>query len=98
MPAWLEPPEIPNDTDPQAASRARAFTNWLASDEYTGGHSNLFTFNFFDLLADPSTNMLRPEYRTDEYDAHPNEAANRAIGPLFADFIDRAVNVHQSSF
>jgi len=93
-----QPPEIPNDTDPQAAARARAFTDWLASDEYLGGRSNVFTFNFFDLLADHSTHMLRPEYRTDEYDAHPNESANRTVGPLFADFIDRAVNIHQSTF
>ncbi len=43
----------------------------------------------FDLLADPATNMLRAEYQTDEYDAHPNELANQAVGPLFVSFIDR---------
>jgi hypothetical protein len=85
------PPEIPADTDPQAAARARAFTDWLASDEYLSGHPNVFTFNFFDLLADPSTNMLRADYQADEYDAHPNELANRTIGPLFADFVDQSV-------
>ena len=85
-----QPPEIPNDTDAEAAARARSLTNWLASEEYLSGHPNVFTFNFFDLLADPSDNMLRAEYRIDEWDAHPNELANQTIGPLFADFIDEA--------
>jgi hypothetical protein len=88
------PPEIPNDTDSAAASRARAWANWLGSDEYLSGHPNVFTFDFFDLLADPSDNMLRAEYRTDESDAHPNELANQTIGPLFADFIDQAVTTY----
>jgi hypothetical protein len=89
-----QPPEIPNDTDADMASRARAFTAWLASDEYLSGHANVFTFNFFDLLADPSTNMLRAEYQTDEYDAHPNELANQTIAPQFADFIDQSVRAY----
>jgi hypothetical protein len=86
------PPEIPNDTDSAAAARARAWATWLASDEYLSGHPNVFTFNLFDLLADPSDNMLRSEYRTD--DAHPNESANQTIGPLFADFVDQAVTTY----
>jgi len=86
------PPEIPADTDVQAAARARDFADWLASSEYLSGHANVFTFDFFDLLADPSTNMLRAEYRTSEFDAHPNEPANQTIGPLFADFIDQSVD------
>ena len=88
------PPEIPNDTDSAAAARARAWASWLASDEYLSGHANVFTFNLFNLLADPSDNMLRAEYRTDESDAHPNELANQTIGPLFADFIDQAVRTY----
>jgi hypothetical protein len=88
------PPEIPNDTDSAAAARARAWASWLASDEYLSGHANVFTFNFFNLLADPSDNMLRAEYRTDEWDAHPNELANQTIGPLFADFVDQAVTTY----
>jgi len=90
------PPEIPNDTDSAAAARARAWASWLASDEYLSGHPNVFTFNFFNLLADPSDNMLRAEYRTDEWDAHPNELANQTIGPLFADFVDQAVTTYAS--
>jgi hypothetical protein len=89
-----QPPEIPNDTDSAAATRARALATWMASDEYLGGHANVFTFNFFDRLADPSDNMLRAEYRTDEWDAHPNELANQTIGPLFADFVDQAVTTY----
>jgi hypothetical protein len=88
------PPEIPFDTDPEVAARARAFADWLTSDEYLSGHPNVFTFDLFDLLADPTTNTLRPGYQTDEHDAHPNELANRAVGPLFVSFIDRAVETY----
>jgi hypothetical protein len=90
------PPEIPADSDAEMAARARAFTHWLASDEYLSGHPNVFTFDFFDLLANPSDNMLRAEYRTDEYDAHPDQVANQAIGPLFVDFIDQAVRTYSA--
>ena len=91
-----QPPEIPNDTDPETAARARAFTDWLASDEYLSGHPNVFTFNFFDLLAD-SDDMLRAEYRTDESDAHPNETANQTIAPLFVDFVDQAIRTYSAT-
>jgi hypothetical protein len=87
------PPEILADTDAQAAARAGTFADWLASDEYLSGHPNVFTFDFFDLLADPSTNMLRDNYQTGG-DAHPNELANETIGPLFADFIDQSVTTY----
>ena len=88
------PPEIPADSDPQAAARARDFADWLTSGEYLDGHPNVFTFNFFDLVADPATNMLRADYRTDESDAHPNELANQTVGPLFVDFIDQSVKTY----
>ena len=88
------PPQVAAYTDAEAAARARAFANWLASDEYLNGHPNVFAFNFFDLLADPSTNTLRADYQADEQDAHPNELANRTIGPLFADFIDQAIRIY----
>lgn len=88
------PPQVPANTDAETATRARAFADWLASDEYLGGHPNVFTFDFFDLLADPSANTLRVDYQAEEEDAHPNELANETIGPLFADFIDEAVSVY----
>jgi hypothetical protein len=88
------PPQVPVWVEPEAAARARAFADWLGSDEYLGGHPNVFTFDFFDLLADPSTNTLRDDYQADEEDAHPNELANQTIGPLFADFIDEAVSTY----
>ena len=85
-----QPPQVPANSDPQEATRARAFANWLQSDEYLAGRPNVFVFDFFGLLAGDD-DFLRPEYRADEQDAHPNELANRTIGPLFVAFIDQAV-------
>ena len=83
-----QPPQVPAESDPEEAARARAFANWLQSDEYLAGHPNVFVFDFFGYLADDG-NFLRPDYRVDEYDAHPNERANRDVGPLFVEFIDQ---------
>ena len=85
-----QPPQVPANSDPEEAARARAFANWLQSGEYLSGHPNVFVFDFFGLLAG-ADNFLRPEYRMDEYDAHPNERANREIGPRFVSFIDQAI-------
>ena len=85
-----QPPQVPANSDPAEAARARAFANWLQSPEYLAGHSNVFVFDFFGLLAG-GDNFLRPEYRVDEYDAHPNQRANREIGPQFVAFIDQAI-------
>ena len=98
--AMTPPPLNPAATDAETAARARAFANWLKSDEFLAGHPNVFTFDFFDLLAEgdpsaPDFNMLRAEYREGE-DSHPNELANQTVGPLFADFIVEAVQTYRA--
>jgi hypothetical protein len=85
-----QPPEVPANSNPDAAMRARAFANWLQSDEYLAGHANVFVFDFFGLLAG-NDHFLRPEYRMDEYDAHPNQRANSDIGTLFVEFLDTSI-------
>ncbi|MDY6876710.1 MAG: hypothetical protein SWK90_10990 [Chloroflexota bacterium] len=90
------PPLHPLVTNPDEAARARAIANWLQSDTYLKGHPNLFVFDFFDLLADPGTNVLDAKYQLDpnEPNSHPNQLANETIGPLFVQFIDGAVQTY----
>jgi hypothetical protein len=93
------PPLNPAATNAETAARARAFANWLRSDEFLAGHPNVFTFDLFNLLAEgdpsaPDFDMLRASYRDGE-DSHPNQLANQAIGPLFADFIVGAVQAYR---
>ncbi|MFH1568788.1 MAG: hypothetical protein ABIL09_12385 [Gemmatimonadota bacterium] len=80
-----QPPLHAEATNPDNARRARAWTRWLQSDEYLGGRTNLFVFDFFGLLADPD--MLRSEYHrlVDRADSHPNARANVVCGARFAD-------------
>lgn len=85
-----QPPQVPGASDAGEAARARALADWLGSGDYLAGHANLVTFDFFDHLAGDD-NLLRPEYRMDDYDAHPNERANREIGPQFVSFVDQAI-------
>jgi hypothetical protein len=91
------PPLHPEQTTTDEARRARAVADWLKSDAYLAGHPNVFTFDFFDLLADPSTSTLRSEYQLDreEPNSHPNQLANETIGPLFVAFIDEAVRTYR---
>lgn len=98
--AVTSPPLNPAETDAETAARAGVFANWLTSDDFLGGHPNVFTFDFFDLLAEhePSAsdyNMLRATYR-DGQDSHPNLLANQTIGPLFADFVIGAVQMYRA--
>ncbi|UCF61494.1 MAG: hypothetical protein JSV37_02100 [Anaerolineaceae bacterium] len=85
-----QPPEVPGNSDAAAAARARRFVNWLQSEEFLVGHPNIYVFDFFGLLAGED-NFLKAGYRFDDYDGHPNESANRAIGPIFVDFIHQAI-------
>jgi len=85
------PPLNPAATTPEAAARARAFADWLISDEYLDGHPNVYTFDFFDHLAEddpsaPDYNMLRSDYR-DGVDSHPNQRANEIVGPAFSEAV-----------
>lgn len=91
-----QPPQVPANSDSGEAARARTFVNWLQSDEYLAGHANIFVFDFFGQLAG-GDNFLRPEYQIDPYDGHPNELANRTIGPLFVDFVDEAIQSYRAA-
>ena len=94
--AVTQPPQVPANSNPEEGARARAFADWVQSDEYLAGHPNVFVFDFFGYLAG-NDNFLRPGYRVDEYDGHPNEEANRTIGPLFVDFIHQAIQGYHGS-
>ena len=98
--ALTPPPLNPTATEDDVAARARAFANWLTSDEFLAGHPNVFTFDFFGLLAEGDSgaadyNMLRATYREGE-DSHPNQLANETIGPRLADFIVDAVETYRA--
>jgi hypothetical protein len=88
--AFTPPPLVPSETDPANAARARAWAEYLTSDEFRGGRKNLAVFDFFSLLAD-ANGVLRQEYRGDEWDSHPNRLANEAIGPRLVDFVRQAI-------
>jgi hypothetical protein len=89
------PPLNPAETNPEEAIRARAFADWLKSEEFLSGHPNIFTFDLFENLAEsnpaaPDFNMLRQSYRNGS-DSHPNQLANETIAPLVVDFVTGAI-------
>ena len=90
---FTTPPLVPNETSPENAARARRWAEYLASPEYMDGHPNVFVFDFFNHLADED-GYLQADYRGDEWDSHPNDIANAALGPLLVEFIDEAVHTY----
>jgi hypothetical protein len=96
-----QPPLNPAETNAEAAMRARAFANWLRSDEFLKGHPNIVTFDLFDRLAEgnsqsPDFNMLRQDYR-EGADSHPTRIANEAIGPQFVDSVINAIGQYRQN-
>jgi|WetSurSiteA1Bulk_404760.scaffolds.fasta_scaffold00643_2 hypothetical protein len=88
-------------TNSTAATNARAFADWLCSDVYLSGHSNVRCFNLFDYLANhndgsATANMLRYEYEGSHSnnDSHPNTLANQTVGTIFAEFLCNVVSVY----
>lgn len=83
------PPLHPKATNPEESQRAQKFVQWLKSKEYLNGRRNFFVFDYFNLLADPKTGMLKKEYQIDpdEKNSHPNPISNMLIGPKLADYI-----------
>jgi len=94
-----QPPMHPKDTNDEEARRARTFVEWLKSPEYLGGRKNLFVFDYFSLLTDPKTNMLRTEYQIDpqKRESHPNSIAQMIAGVHLADFIVNTINFGRHS-
>jgi hypothetical protein len=95
------PPLNPAETNPEEATRARAFANWLKSEEFLSGHQNIFSFDLFGNLAEENPaatdyNMLRQIYRNGG-DSHPNQLANENLGPVLVDFVIEAIRQHQTA-
>ena len=93
-----QPPLHPEATNLANADRARAFADWLGSDEYLQDHPNVVCFDFFASLAHPDDgsadrNTLRSEYRREYVDSHPNTTANIAVAPLFVDALVAAARL-----
>lgn len=87
---FTTPPLVPNETDAAAAARARRWAEYLTSDEYLAGHPNIAVFDVFTHAAD-ADGFLRAEYRADEWDSHPNDIANTALGALLVEYVDQAI-------
>lgn len=91
---FTTPPLVPTATSLENAARARQWAQYLTSEDYLEGHPNLFVFDIFSQLAD-TQGYLRTEYRSDEWDSHPNEVANRKLGRIFVQFVDQAIHDFQ---
>jgi len=90
------PPLHPLATNHEEAARARQWAQWLQSEDFLDNMTNVFVFDFFDLLADPIDHTLRQEYQRDRQqpDSHPNEQANKIVAQIFTEFIDHKIIIY----
>ena len=84
--------DSPNRGDTKTTRVVRAFADWLTSSEYLAGQPNVYAFDLSNYLAEddpasPEVDMLKVTYRLEGEDSHPNQVANEAIGPLFAEAV-----------
>jgi hypothetical protein len=94
------PPLNPAETNAANAKRARAFANWLRSDEFWNKKSKFFVFDLFEAFAEsnsvsPDYSMLRQAYR-DGSDSHPNAKANETVAPLLVDFVRTSIQTYRT--
>lgn len=101
---WTLVPLHRRDTNRESAARASEFASWVRNEFLTEdgrSHPNIHIFDFWSLAAETNPNPSQGEVNTLRYDyeqshsdsdSHPNERANRDIGPRFAQFIIDVVN------
>ncbi|TLN19026.1 hypothetical protein FDZ74_06370 [bacterium] len=92
------PPLNSAEADPAMAARNRLMADWLLSEDYRRGLTNLYVFDLYGQLADndpasPDYSTLLAEYREGS-DNHPNLKANQAVAPLLADFIVETIQAY----
>ena len=95
------PPLNPAETNATNAKRARAFANWLKSDEFLARQSNVFVFDLFDSFAESTPaasdySMLRQAYRNGG-DSHPNAKANETVAPMLVDFVVKSIQSYRTA-
>lgn len=84
----VTPPPLRKElTKPIYAHNAQELVGWLNSDGYKKQVSNLFIFDLFNLLADPSGYLKTNYNRLIPLDSHPNYEANKTISPIFAKYL-----------
>lgn len=93
------PPLNSAEADPAMAARDRRMAEWLLSDDFKRGLSNLHVFDLYGLLAEndpasPDYGTLRADYR-DGSDNHPNQRANQDIAPLLGNYILETIQAYQ---
>lgn len=91
------PPRHRLDTTSAQAAFARQFADWLKSNTFLGGRTNIVCFDLFDALAG-SDNVLKYTYEGSHTstDSHPNTLANQTVGPLLANALVSAADAYQS--
>jgi hypothetical protein len=93
---WTIPPLHrlfePSEGDKEGnAARATEFCRWMKTEflAESGPHSNIYVWDFREIVMNPETNLLKYEYELShkEPDSHPNKEANNLAGPMFAQCI-----------
>jgi len=88
------PPLVKAKTTPDAAKRARLWSQWLTT-QYAQDLKNVKIFDLFDALAiaadKPDSNTLVPQFSKSSKDSHPSPEGAQAVTRLFIPWLNRAV-------
>ncbi len=88
-----------------AAARGRAWSDWLSGTFITtyAPQHNVYSFDLFNLLADPATDPTNANYQREEYlrsggDSHPNDTAYSAAADAIAAFLQPLLTTAAPTF
>jgi hypothetical protein len=92
--AMSTPPLTRQETRPDRAKRARAWSRWITT-EYPKLSPNVKVFDLFNALAipegKPDENTLVPQFATAKDDSHPSKAGAQAVTRLFIPWLNRTL-------
>ncbi len=101
---WTNAPLEELSTTPTQAAFSQSFCRWakdtLANGldpEYGAFPPNVYVFDFFSKLTG-SDGIMLTQYRTGDYDSHPNGAATDLVAPQFVNEIFAAAMVYESTY
>jgi len=101
---WTNAPLETSSTTTDEALRSKSFCKWAKDtlaqglDPVTGAFPhNVFIFDFFSKLTN-ANGMMLTQFRTSEYDSHPNGQATDLIAPQFVQEIFNAAIAYESYY
>ncbi|MBK7499014.1 MAG: T9SS type A sorting domain-containing protein [Ignavibacteriales bacterium] len=101
---WNIPPVVEDDAGGETYALDHAnFNDWMVNtlqaglDSYGAFPTNVYIFDVFTLLKDPSSNFMNPAYADGSEDSHPNALASSLVAPILVQQMFDAARAYEEN-